>query len=425
MNIHLYPSGMKYYCISLIVIFILITNTTTSQWMYQKSATTINLYAVCFPNDFTGFVVGDSGLVMKTSNSGLKWSRQFISNSKLNNVKFVDQYTGWVVSDKGEIFKTTSGGDTWETQKTGTTRALYALWFLNSSTGWAAGDTGTFLKTTDGGYRWNVALPFKARKFLAFYFLNPKIGWFTFSDVPGGLAKTADGGESWTIIHNFGHPQYGIYFFNELTGYTCGGSYTLLKTTDGGYNWSSSDSKGESDSPPATYTGISFIDENTGWFTEAHPLGAGVYPVHDGYGESLRIKIYNLYDVCARNSGYAWAVGEYGTIVFRSNSASIDFLSDYNETANRFSLSPNYPNPFNSETKIKFSVPTQKYLQDLPLRISVFDVSGREVDIIANGYFKPGDYELTYNVGKLSSGMYFCKLVSGNFAVTTKMILMK
>ncbi len=416
---------MKYYCISLIALFILIANTSLPQWTYQKSATTLDLSAVCFPNDFTGWAVGDSGLVMKTTNSGLKWSRQIISDSKLNNVKFIDSYTGWIVSDKGEIFKTTSGGDTWDRQRTGTTRGLYALWFLNASTGWAAGDTGTFLKTTDGGQIWETSLPFKARRFLTFYFLNTNIGWFTYSDKPGGLAKTTDGGESWTLIHNFGHPQYGIYFFNELTGYSCGGSYTLFKTTDGGYNWSSVDSKDENDSPPATYTGISFVDENTGWYTEAHPLGAGVYPVHDGYGEALRIKTYNLYDVCARNSGYAWAVGEFGTIVFRSGSAAIDYLPGKNENAEKFLLHQNYPNPFNSETRIKFSVPAQNLSQNSPLRISVFDVGGREVDILANGYFKPGDYELTYNAGKLSSGMYFCKLVSGNFAVTTKMILMK
>ena len=92
------------------------------------------------------------------------------------------------------------------------------------------------------------------------------------------------------------------------------------------------------------------------------------------------------------------------------------------EIPNGFALMQNFPNPFNPTTKITFDVPSHG---NSLVRLSIYDVSGKEVALLVNGDLQPGRYEYTFNGFSLSSGMYFYKLQSGDFISTKKMILVK
>ena len=85
-----------------------------------------------------------------------------------------------------------------------------------------------------------------------------------------------------------------------------------------------------------------------------------------------------------------------------------------------FNLYQNYPNPFNPSTSIKYDVPVQS-----ELKISVFDISGREITVLANSVHNPGSYEIIFNTVNLSSGIYFLKFVSPKYNSVKKMILIK
>lgn len=99
------------------------------------------------------------------------------------------------------------------------------------------------------------------------------------------------------------------------------------------------------------------------------------------------------------------------------------------------SLSQNYPNPFNPQTKIKFDIPANvksetSNLSKLPLRkasvkLVIYDLLGREVTTLVNQELKPGTYETEWDGSNYSSGIYFYKLVAGDFTETKKMVLMK
>ena len=72
-----------------------------------------------------------------------------------NGIEFVyfpHTDTGYVVGDTGTILKTIDGGTTWIAQTSGTDNSLYAVSFADVSTGYAVGASGTILKTTNGGY---------------------------------------------------------------------------------------------------------------------------------------------------------------------------------------------------------------------------------------------------------------------------------
>jgi hypothetical protein len=86
----------------------------------------------------------------------------------------------------------------------------------------------------------------------------------------------------------------------------------------------------------------------------------------------------------------------------------------------KFSLYQNYPNPFNPVTKIKFDLPSANNV-----RIEVYDILGRAVATLVNQYLKAGSYEVDFNASGYSSGVYFCKLQTGGFVDTKKMIINK
>ena len=83
-------------------------------------------------------------------------------------------------------------------------------------------------------------------------------------------------------------------------------------------------------------------------------------------------------------------------------------------------LSQNYPNPFNPSTMINFTI-SQRSL----VTLKVFNVLGKEISIIMNSEKEPGTYNVNFNAGKLSNGVYFYKLTAGNYSSVKKMILMK
>ncbi len=82
----------------------------------------------------------------------------------------------------------------------------------------------------------------------------------------------------------------------------------------------------------------------------------------------------------------------------------------------------NYPITFNPTTKIRFDISGTSVAQTF---LSVYDITGREVATLVNEELKPGGYEVTFNAGKLSSGIYFYKFDTYDFSDTKRMALLK
>jgi predicted outer membrane repeat protein len=85
-----------------------------------------------------------------------------------------------------------------------------------------------------------------------------------------------------------------------------------------------------------------------------------------------------------------------------------------------FELFQNYPNPFNPSTKIKYSVPHSSNVV-----IKIFDILGREIQMLVNEEEPVGTYEISWNAANLPSGIYFYQLKAGSYLNTRKTILLK
>jgi protocatechuate 3,4-dioxygenase beta subunit len=193
-----------------------------------------------------------------------------------------------------------------------------------------------------------------------------------------------------------------------------------------------------SDSGAATVNG--HIKDNSG-----SPLeGAFVYAVNGNqeiYSFGISDKKGN-YTISGLIPGsYSVTSQLYGYNNSQSSTVSLDYSSAYS-TSESFTLTPdvvtavienaspavigsfelnqNYPNPFNPSTTINFKVPNQSKVS-----LKVYNILGSEVATLVNETKAAGSYNITFNASRLSSGVYFYQLKSGNFTSTKKLILMK
>ena len=90
-----------------------------------------------------------------------------------------------------------------------------------------------------------------------------------------------------------------------------------------------------------------------------------------------------------------------------------------------FNLGQNYPNPFNPSTKIKFTIPSVGAYRNTPVHLKVYDVLGNEVATLVNEEKPPGNYEVEFKAERLTSGIYFYRLIVGTFSQTRKMVFLR
>jgi hypothetical protein len=95
-------------------------------------------------------------------------------------------------------------------------------------------------------------------------------------------------------------------------------------------------------------------------------------------------------------------------------------VNEHLSSVNFYSLSNNYPNPFNPSTKINYAIPERGNVS-----LKVFDLLGNELAELVKGEIDAGTYDITFNAANLPSGVYFYRLQVGDFLQTRKMILLK
>jgi hypothetical protein len=99
---------------------------------------------------------------------------------------------------------------------------------------------------------------------------------------------------------------------------------------------------------------------------------------------------------------------------------NVDSKNNKSSVPEHFTLSRNYPNPFNPETTIEYALPYNSFVQ-----IKIFDVLGREIKTLVNDNLAAGKYKTIIDASELSSGVYFYRLSADNFTEIKKMILVK
>jgi hypothetical protein len=143
----------------------------------------------------------------------------------------------------------------------------------------------------------------------------------------------------------------------------------------------------------------------------------------DGYQHPM-----NAYDTLAGSYYKSWWGSEWGGVyrVVSFDNLVVVPSEQKDLIPTVYALYQNFPNPFNPTTQIRFDLPSASNV-----RITVYDVTGREVGVVAQGDFAAGRYTRTFDATRLASGVYFYRIVAAAngggapFISTNKLLLVK
>lgn len=356
-------------------------------WVEQSTNISNALFGAAF-NNGVSLAAGENGVILRSTDNGITWDIILPGATvNLNDIE-IKSNNAVVCGDSGKIYYSVNAGLTWDEAITNTNQNLKSVYFLNTLTGYVTGDNGTLLKTNDGGGTWrNENLNFTSKNFNSVYAVNEN--FIAIVGDEGTAFLSNDGGISWfgpnmlMTEDNFND----IVFFNENEGIIAGDNGLILKTVDGGITWqnASINISGATNDLNA----VSFYDINKG-------VAVG------GNG----LEIYTT------DGGETWS------------DISPSFNAVFGSKAQNLILKQNYPNPFNPSTNISYELP-----YDANVTLKVYDAAGREVANLVSSYQTTGNHTVRFDASGLSSGVYFYKLFvqKGTSSITkvNKMILTK
>ena len=241
-------SNLKANYLAITLIFSLISS-VFGQWSPVDSGTTSNLNGAILLDSGTGFVVGDTGTILKSTDAGATWTPLISGTSvTLHGIYFLDPNEGVAVGDSGTILRTTDGGSAWQSVASGVKDNLRSISF-NGTNGICGGDSQDILYSTDSGASWQIGQSgFLGGGFPGAQMLSSTTGFVAGQNsiFQALVGKTTDGGVSWTFqAFQFDGNEGGandVFFFDQNTGLVSGsvfdGMGAIARTTDAGMNWS-------------------------------------------------------------------------------------------------------------------------------------------------------------------------------------------
>ena len=425
----------------------------------------------------TGYTVGSSGSIWKTTNGGYDWNlyNSPTTEQAFNAVDFYNAQYGMTAGNNGEAWKTTDGGNTW-TSLTGLIPNDYfnGIAMIDSVSALVIGYS--IYKTTDGGLTWSTITPtFPDGPPSKIKMFNESVGvivgatgFFAFNPF---VYKTTDGGDTWNSMNFPFTTTDKLYNFEFRTAddlVVVGNAGGVFHTSDNGATWTQFNVGLSNFSFGSQVLGVTFSGPN-----EAIVAGASaqivsiqlpnVLPVelvsftcevnnpnvklhwvtaselnNQGFEVERKIAESNIWQTIGHLPGrgtttnstdYYFNDENLVSGVYNYRIKQIDFNGkfEYSEvvtadlsTPATFALEQNYPNPFNPSTNISYSIPNNYFIT-----LQVYDMLGNEVATLVNGEKAAGNYQVTFDASALSNGVYFYRLQANGFDITKKMILMK
>jgi hypothetical protein len=341
---------------------------------------------VCGTNIFAGFT--DYGGIYRSTNNGGSW---VAVNNGLPDLRIMcltsDGTNIFAGGSWSGVFLSTNNGASWNSVSNGLPSATINSIIIISGTNIFVGTymNGVYRSTNNGGY-WTYAgsgLPNQIINCLASSSTNIFAGTDTAGF--GGVYISTNNGGSWTQTSLNNANIYGLTVSGANLFAATGANLTAGR-------WNSA-------------TGGVFLSTNNGvtWLDKSQGLNINNLLV-------APILVANNY-IFAGTSQSVWR---------RTLAEIIGIQNNSSEIPSSFSLSQNYPNPFNPVTKIKFDIPKLSITE-----LKIYDNLGREIYTLVSEGMIAGKYEIEWNASNYPSGVYFYKLIAGDYVETRKMILLK
>ncbi len=405
-------------------------------WSKQQTPVNTLLTKCSFVDSLNGWVTGDEGVILHTSNGGTNWQLQDSKiNFKIYDVHFINPRLGWAVANDNfaagtAILSTTNGGINWYHYRyPDNSFLLYTIYFKDSLNGFMGGYGGKLLRTTNSGMNWIFCKVdsslFSSFPVLSISFYDFNLGFATGGsiDLAGVIWKTSNGGITWRSFQASFEPVYSIYFLNSSKLIAAGGDYKfgtiISKSTDSGLHWNF-----EPLNIFGIAKGISFRTSTEGWMVLSFSENFA-YTLDSGKKWNLMNVPGNnaLHDISFTDSLHGYSVGSNGSIYrYNSSAMAINNIENFIPLKNR--LIDNYPNPFNPKTIIRYEIAKTDIVS-----LKIYDVTGKEMITLVNKRQSAGNYNVEFDAMRhnieFPSGVYFCILKTEDFTQSKSIILLR
>ncbi|HEY5534030.1 MAG TPA: T9SS type A sorting domain-containing protein [Ignavibacteria bacterium] len=400
-----------------LVSFLLIYNLTfniencISQWVQMSNGIgndkIVNSFAILGNNIFAG-TYGNG--VYLSSNNGTNWIQTSLNNQIILSLLTLENNIFAGTYQYG-VYLSTNNGTNW-TQTSLNNQLVWSLVSLGNNIFAGTLFGGVYISTNNGTIWSQTDLYNKSANSLAILGNNIFAGTVD-SYNPSGIYLSTNNGTNWTQTSLNNQLVWSLATLgNNIFAGTY--QYGVYLSTDNGLNWTQTTLINKDVYSLATIENNIFAgtyqygvylsnDNGTNWVQKNQ--GFNVIPLVNA------LLIANNYIFAGTNNKSIWR---------RDLSEIIGMQNISTEIPSGFSLSQNYPNPFNPVTKIKFDIPKSSNV-----KLTVYDITGKEISILANQKVSTGSYEVEFNGENNPSGVYFYRLTTDEFSETKKMILMK
>ncbi len=437
--------------------------TTNGGLTWTKSAFMIGdfLYDV-YTSGSSIYTCGRVGAFFTSTNNGQSWTNRSSGTSTTRNYKlfFTDPNTGYMVNNEGGILYTTNQGALWSTQTTLPATTLYDIKMVGSGTGYAVGSGERLFKSTDGVNFSHGTMALPAGQVTGVAMVDATTGYICGEN--GAFYKTTDGFQTVTLLSDTvalqGKVMHDIVIMGPDDIWAVGRSGVILRRTGGVTLMDTS------------MTGVDFLAAHKMSNNEFVLVGSGgmVYKVS---AQIVPVELVSFTGSVTQNSvSLSWQTAtetnnngffverktdeNWETIAFVKGKGTVTAPVFYSYTDKNvsgqkvtyrlkqmdndgsfafsneieleigapanYSLEQNYPNPFNPSTVISFATPKAGNV-----KLTVYNALGETVDVLVDGILEAGYHKVSFDGSSLTSGVYFYRLESGDFAAVRKFNLLK
>jgi hypothetical protein len=377
----------------------------------------------------TSFVVMDSHLYAGTHGNGVLRFRESDTSWTPVNVGLTSTFvnalavydTNLIAVTTSGVFGSQDGGEMWIDVSSNLSGSfVYAVAANNTSIFAGLFSRGVY-RSTDAAGSWNPVnqgLADTNVRSLAFSGANLLAG-----TSGQGVFISTNGGDNWSgVLPNISVLCIAASGASIVVGTIVDGAYF---SSNGGLNWSPMSSDGLTSS---LFQAVAVRPDLSGRLDVFGGTRKGVLynynngPIWTVANTGLSDTSNTSISALVVYGSYAFA-GVYDGSMWRRPLTEIISLSGFEPSKERpasYVLLQNYPNPFNPRTTIKYELPKSSQV-----RLSVFDILGREVLLLVNERRNAGVYEVKFDGSNLASGVYFYRLQAGDFTQTKRLLLLK
>ena len=394
---------------------------TSAQWIHTNAPSDRILALVSYGSDlFAG-----NGSVFLSTNNGNDWDTvNFgLPSSLVNSFAIID--TNLFVGTSDGVYRSTNNGTSWAAAYSGMRNSFTITLTASGKNLYAGIGGGGVCLSTDNGASWTEIssnLPIKP--------LPPQlplvnaiavVGKNLFAGTDGdGVFLSTNNGTSWTAINNgLTWPYVFSFAFidtNLFAGTMVGGVFLWNNNS---HNWTAVDSVIKE-----TWSDVRALA------VSGKNLFAGLW----GSNNSVFLSTNNgtswtKVDIGLQNVG-VWSLATKDNYLFAGTDIGVwrrplsELITSVEHNSaqlpKRFALQQNYPNPFNPSTTISFNLCSKSYVS-----LIIYDALGREVSLLVSKVLEAGTYTKQWNASALQSGVYFCRLQTGSFSETKKLVLLR